>query len=171
MANSEAIRSELVEALQLDLVGPSNDHAFARELLPDAPSRRYLTGFLVPSDAPVEQRTDETADDEIDSAGDGDAIDDDAPPDRGAARKKFLPSSMGLSLLIDPEVPELEVTVCWGDYRFEGSTEETADGQHSKAEDVQAETTSESRDQSASESAAAPKRQRGYRRIPNEVTL
>jgi hypothetical protein len=171
MANSEAIRNELVEALQLDLVGPSNDHAFARELLPDAPSRWYLTGFLVPSDAPLEQRTDETSDDEIDSAGEGDATDDDAPPDRGAARKKFLPSSMGLSVLLDPEVRELEVTVCWGDYQFEGSAEETVDGQSAEAKDVQVEATSDSGNQSPTDRSQKPKRRRGYRRIPNEVKL
>src|SRR5215813_2870437 len=156
---SESVRSQLVEALQLDLVGPSNDHAFARELLPDAPSRWYLTGFLVPSDAPVEQRTDETADDEIDSAGEGDATDDDAPPDRGAARKKFLPSSMGLTVLVDPEVRELEVTICWGDYKFEGGKEETADGQNEEKTDGNVEATSESVNQSTGEEK--PKR-RGY---------
>ena len=43
--NSPAVRSELVEALKLDLVGPDNDHAFAHELLPDAPSRWYSLGL------------------------------------------------------------------------------------------------------------------------------
>ena len=37
--NSTSVRTELVEALNLDLVGPANHHAFAHELLPDAPSR------------------------------------------------------------------------------------------------------------------------------------
>ena len=39
MNNSPAIRSELVETLKLDLVSPDNNHAFAPERLPDAPSR------------------------------------------------------------------------------------------------------------------------------------
>ncbi|MEI6395276.1 MAG: hypothetical protein WCT12_29740, partial [Verrucomicrobiota bacterium] len=59
-ATSPAVRSELVGAVKLDLVGPDNDHAFAHELLPDAPSRWYLSGFLVPSEAPADQKTDET---------------------------------------------------------------------------------------------------------------
>src|SRR5215213_4897033 len=101
-ATSESIRRELVEALRLDLVGPRNDHAFARELLRESPTRWYLTGFLVPSGAPVEQRTDETANEEIDSAGEGEATDDATQPDRAAARKTFLPSSMGLSVLVGP---------------------------------------------------------------------
>ena len=54
--SSESVRRELVEALRLDLVGPDNDHAFARELLPEPPSRWYLTGFLVPAGASLERR-------------------------------------------------------------------------------------------------------------------
>ena len=53
MTSSE-IRSEVVQALGLDLVGPDNDHAFAHELLPEIPSHWYLTGFLVPRNAPEE---------------------------------------------------------------------------------------------------------------------
>ena len=52
------IRSEVVDALRLDLIGPDNDHAFAHELHPDSPSQWYLTGFLVPRNEPEEQRTD-----------------------------------------------------------------------------------------------------------------
>jgi len=39
---SEQIRARLVESLRLDLVGPTNDHAFATELLPASPRRWYL---------------------------------------------------------------------------------------------------------------------------------
>jgi len=55
---SEQVRSELVDALRIDLVGPGKDHAFARELLEQSPSIWYLTGFLVPSDASAGVRTD-----------------------------------------------------------------------------------------------------------------
>jgi hypothetical protein len=91
---SATIRSEIVEALRLDLVGPDNSHAFAHELLPDAPSRWYMCGFLVPSSAPTEQKSDETSADEIDSGDDTKGADDAAPPDRATARKSLLPSSM-----------------------------------------------------------------------------
>ena len=37
--NSVEVRTELIEALRLDLVGPDNRHAFANELLPESPSR------------------------------------------------------------------------------------------------------------------------------------
>ena len=78
--NSTEVRRELVDALTLDLVGPTNAHAFAAELLPESPSRWYLAGFLVPADAPIEQRADETAVDEIDSGADTDGVDDGAEP-------------------------------------------------------------------------------------------
>jgi hypothetical protein len=42
------VRTELVNALQLDLVGPGDDLGFSVEVLSQAPSRWYLTGFLVP---------------------------------------------------------------------------------------------------------------------------
>ena len=124
--NSPAVRSELVEALKLDLVGPDNDHAFAHELLPDAPSRWYLSGFLVPSEAPADQKTDETSTEEIDSGGDTGGTDDDTEPDRAAARKSILPSSMGLSVLVAPGVETLNATVAWGDYIYEGAENEPA---------------------------------------------
>ena len=79
---SQSVRGELVQALELDLVGPSNDHAFARELLSQSPSRWYLTGFLVPSEAPAEQKVDETATEEIDSGPDTEGTDDATNPDR-----------------------------------------------------------------------------------------
>jgi hypothetical protein len=116
---SDAVRGAIVEALQLDLIGPDNSHAFAKELLPDPPSRWYLTGFLVPVDAPEEQRTDATSADEIESGGDSEATDDAAPPDRGGARKSLLPSSMGLSVLVAPDVELLDAVVFWGDYIWE----------------------------------------------------
>src|ERR1044072_3480218 len=120
---SESVRSKLVEALQLDLVGPANDHAFAQELLPESPSRWYLTGFLVPSDAPLEQRIDETATEEIDSGGEGEGSDDAIEPDRGPARRSILPFLLGLSVLVPEESHSLDVTINWGDYVREGVDE------------------------------------------------
>ena len=41
------VRSQLVDALRLDLVGPDNGSDLEAEILPQAPFRWYLTGFLV----------------------------------------------------------------------------------------------------------------------------
>ena len=55
------VRSKLVDALGLDLIGPDRGSEHAAEVLPQAPSRWYLTGFLVPLDAAEVQQADETA--------------------------------------------------------------------------------------------------------------
>lgn len=66
--SSAQIRARLVEALRLDLVGPTNDHPFAGELLPESPRRWYLTGYLVPTTLPCESKSEDDAeDDPIDS--------------------------------------------------------------------------------------------------------
>ena len=111
-----SVRAELVQTLELDLVGPHNSHAFATELLPEPPHRWYLTGFLVPTSAPMEQKIDPEADDTVDS-GDAGGLDDGTPPDTGAAKHSILPSSMGLSVLVADGVESLEVVVTWGDYK------------------------------------------------------
>ena len=161
------VRGELVDALRLDLVGPDNNHAFAHELLPDAPSRWYLTGFLVPKNAPVEQRTDETSTEEIDAAGDTQGMDDASPPDRAAARRSFLPSSMGLSVLVAPGVDTLQAKIAWGDYAWEGG-DQTAEEPMVAEEDATAAIVAEP---SATEESGPPKPPRGYRRTPREETV
>jgi hypothetical protein len=82
-----------------------------KEILPQAPSRWYLTGFLVPTEADEEHRTDPTSSDELDQAAEPGGLDDDETPEKPAARRSFLPSSMGLSVLVSAETKELEATV------------------------------------------------------------
>ena len=111
------VRTRLVEALRLDLVGPDNGTDLEAELLPQAPSRWYLTGFLVPLEAGEEQRADETGEDDFAlTGGEAEANDDDAPPEPAAARRAFFPSSIGLSLLVPNSTRSLRAVVHWGDY-------------------------------------------------------
>ena len=50
MATSAQIRQQLVDALQLDLIGPGwDDMARRHEKLPQPPSIWYTTGVLVPN--------------------------------------------------------------------------------------------------------------------------
>jgi len=94
------VRGQLVEALRLDLVGPDNGSDLEAEVLTQAPSRWYLTGFLVPLEAGEAQKSDETAQDELDfEGGDSDAGDDDTIPETPAARRAFFPSSIGIEAL------------------------------------------------------------------------
>jgi hypothetical protein len=118
---SADVRNELVNALRLDLVGPApQDLGDPSERLDQAPSRWYLTGFLVPTTAPPEQaKVADAEDDELESAVEGGATDDDVPAEKGAVRERRLPSSVGLSLLLPAAATKLEAVVTWGDYRLE----------------------------------------------------
>ena len=114
---SAEVREAIVRALRLDLIGPWAGHALADERLRgwERPSNWYLTGFLVPRGAPVEQRGDADVDDEPEVA-ERAGLGDDSTEDRRAAKKGFFPSSMGLSFLASEGVDALEVLVRWGDY-------------------------------------------------------
>ncbi len=113
---SADVRVQLVRTLSLDLIGPDRGSPLLDEVLPQAPSRWYLTGFLVPVDADESQKTDVTAVEEVDSGGDDDTGDDSVIPEQAAARRASFPSSMGLSLLLPAGAKELTATVRWGDY-------------------------------------------------------
>ncbi|MCY2987320.1 MAG: hypothetical protein NTY19_05570 [Planctomycetota bacterium] len=116
--NPVEVRSQLVDALRLDLVGPDAVRSLGvpDEVLPQPPSRWYLTGFLVPLEAGVSQRAEETSVDEMDQAGERGGTDDDATPEPTPARLAFMPSSLGLSFLVRPETKRLEIIIRWGDY-------------------------------------------------------
>lgn len=118
---SQQIREKLVETVQLDLVGPSNDHDFAHEFLPQSPQRWYLNGYLVPQAAPEALR--KTKDEEItDEAATGSSGDDnDQPEPQGQV--SYLPSSMGLSVLVGPHVSKITAVLRWGDYVGENEGE------------------------------------------------
>ena len=96
------VRSQLVNALRLDLVGPDPTRKLGvpDEILPQSPSRWYLTGFLVPLDADDDQRAEETSVDEMDEAGDAKGADDGSAAEPAAARLAYMPSSNGLSVLV-----------------------------------------------------------------------
>jgi hypothetical protein len=97
---SREVRARLEEALRLDLVGPWPGSDHAAEELPEAPSHWYVTGFLVPNEAPTEQKEDPTADEQLDLGVESAAGDDDAVPEKPSARRGRLPSSIGIRVLV-----------------------------------------------------------------------
>ena len=125
-ASAKEVRAQLVATLRRDLIGPGPDDTdLARELLPMNPARWYLTGYLAPapdvsapdSAAPEEEGdplfgADEGADPETGKA----RAPDDAVADEPSARPRRVPSSLGLTVLLDAAVREVEVTLDWGDY-------------------------------------------------------
>lgn len=115
---SVEVRERLVETLELDLVGPWRNHDLGQEALPRRvrPSNWYLTGFLIPVDAPEEQATDADGDDDFDDVPESEGPGEESSDDRVAAKKAYFPSSMGLSTLVAETATSLTVRVCWGDY-------------------------------------------------------
>ena len=127
---AEQVRARLVDVLRRDLIGPGpQDLDIARERLKENPSRWYLTGYLAPApetaglplaeaaDALEEEGDpvfgeDEGADSETGRA----RAQDDGPADEPSSRPRRLPSSLGLTVLVDASVHEVEVTLTWGDY-------------------------------------------------------
>ncbi|MFQ4137392.1 DISARM system helicase DrmA [Nodosilinea sp. PGN35] len=118
MTTSADIRATLVDALNIDLVGPTpHDTDHAEEILRQAPSKWYLTGFLAPFGAPPDLRSDDDADDDLpEEVTTSDSSEDSKTPDKPAARKALFPSSMGLSCLLSGKTTTLEAQVTWGDY-------------------------------------------------------
>ena len=126
------VRDGLVQRLRRNLVGPTEpeDADLAAERLPagESPSRWYLTGFIAPSGEPtaagakpaatddVDYDEDEMILGETDGYGAGGAAGDRDEPDPPAARRRFLPSSIGLSVMLDPGVSTIDVVLDWGDY-------------------------------------------------------
>jgi hypothetical protein len=117
------VRAELVSALELDLIGPHPEHAYATEALPMAPSRWYLTGFLVPYEASEDQRSDPTSQEDLALGAGGDGADDDEPGEPASARRVYFPSSMGISVLVAPAEEQLRVIATWGDYEVTSAEE------------------------------------------------
>ena len=81
------------------------------------PSNWYLTGFLIPSDTPADQKDDDDDDDDFGGEVSEEAgLPEESSEERKAAKKGYFPSSMGLSFLASKEAEKLHITVRWGDY-------------------------------------------------------
>lgn len=132
MTSSVDIRARLVDLFRRDLIGPGpQDPDLAAERLNESPSRWYLTGFLAPADDPLGLEGEDGDDDpsaqeemeidveESDTEGAGGAAGDNEEPETPNTRRRFLPSSVGLTVLLSPDVKEIEARVSWGDYRTE----------------------------------------------------
>jgi hypothetical protein len=130
---SADVRERLIDALRLDLIGPEPGGEHADEVLPMPPSRWYLTGFLVPFEGGEAQRTDFAAQEEMDLAGDDDPAGvDGAAPEAASQRKAFLPSSIGVSVLVPGSAEAvIEVDIDWGDYtRIAGGDDDDDAGEN-----------------------------------------
>jgi Helicase conserved C-terminal domain len=130
MKTSLEVRTEIVEKFRRDLIGPGlQDADLSSERLNESPSRWYLAGFIAPAEDPLgldgdPENTDPSAQEEMeldveepDSA--NGAAADNEEPEAPTTRRRFLPSSVGLTVLLHPDVTEIEARISWGDYRTE----------------------------------------------------
>jgi hypothetical protein len=171
MTSSLQIRSALVETLELDLVGPRNDHPFAHELLPQSPQRWYLTGYLIPKSADEQSRS--AGDDELDLEAATGTSGDDNEEGEQQAQVSHLPSSMGLSVLVGPETGELSATIRWGDYTGEIEGEKGEEFDPAEVDQAHEEAMAKSEEELSLEEPPAGDAKkkwfrRGYRRDPRE---
>ncbi|MBD2428240.1 DISARM system helicase DrmA [Phormidium sp. FACHB-1136] len=120
---STEVRQNLLDALQIDLVGPDPASPYfgryKEELLSQAPSKWYLTGFLAPYGAALEVSLaleDDLGGEIENNFEKKEGIEDGANPEIAAARTVPFPSSIGLSFLLPNTVTTLTATITWGDY-------------------------------------------------------
>jgi hypothetical protein len=130
-ATATDVRARLVETLRRDLIGPGpQDSDLARERLKEKPSGWYVTGYLAPVPEPSGPSAEIAEEDDLFEEGDplvGDDVGadrdagparaaDDAPEDAPPVVRIRAPSSLGLTVLLDASIREVEVHLSWGDY-------------------------------------------------------
>ena len=107
------VRAALIHALQLDLIGPDPDGEHAEESLPgwERPSVWYLTGFLVPTGTPVAEKADDEEDDDFDGeVPERAGLPEESTEHGKRTKRRFFPSSMGLSFLVRAGADAIRVT-------------------------------------------------------------
>jgi|SRR5579872_80 len=131
MTSSVEVRAHIVDVFRRDLIGPGpKDSDLATERLNESPARWYLAGFLAPAEDPLgldggADKDDPSAQEEMEIEVEepdtevGGAAADNEEPEVPNARRRFLPSSVGLTVLLDPAVTAIEACISWGDYRTE----------------------------------------------------
>lgn len=129
----EGVRAELVKAMEADLIGPfvPDGHPGAgEEVLPLAPSRWYLTGFLAPQAGRMPDADDEDSEDGLE-AGTESKAEDAGNADPEPKRRQHFPASLGLSAFLPPGPTDgsehVEVTISWADYAPEEISEDRAE--------------------------------------------
>jgi hypothetical protein len=139
VTSSVEVRARIVELLRRDLIGPlpagvaQRDADLQHERLREQPSWWYLTGYLAPiedlgderlvSDAEIQEEAETEVGDLIEDEGEevvgSSAADDNQPPEMPVTRRRFAPSSIGLTVLVPGTVRAVTVVVTWGDYTTE----------------------------------------------------
>jgi hypothetical protein len=135
MPASDCVRSRLARLLRRDLVGPdvcADNADLAHELLTERPSRWYLTGFIAPEEGGSTASDADTVEqgvlgEDLEGEGEpepdpvlGSKSEDNGEPDPGAGGRRIQPTSLGLTVLLRPDVQDIEALITWG--RLPGGT-------------------------------------------------
>lgn len=125
------VRAQLLEALRADLIGPMDEE----EVLEQRPLHWYLTGFLVSQRAATEDRLDALAAEELAAEGgeEGEAGAEDGGDQSPRLQAAWLPSSMGLSVVVPEGCAALTVSASWGRYHRVEVVEEEGEGEERRA--------------------------------------
>jgi hypothetical protein len=162
VTTSAQVRTHLVEALQLDLIGPTpDDLEHAEEILTQPPTKWYLAGFLAPFGSSLDVRSDDTGNEELDQQPRSPLGEDNTTPERTAARRVPFASSMGLSFLIADQVLTLQAQISWGDYY---PIELDEDEPSAELEEIEETETTE-------EISQKSRKKIGWQRVPHLVNL
>lgn len=111
---SAEVRSRLMDAVELDLIGPSPGHPYVDEILPERPSNWYLSGFLAPSGVADGDEDDE---DEVGGNLVENEDQEQTQEERAPRRRQPFPSSFGVTVITPPNCKILTVMVAWGEYQ------------------------------------------------------
>lgn len=111
-----AVRQKIIDAMKMDLLGPSEEN----EILNENPRYAYLVGILAPQEEPGSEgvgASEQEADmdlpcdeDDTYSAGEDD---DNEPVSTG---RFHLPSTLGISFYLESSLPGFMIDVTWGEY-------------------------------------------------------
>ena len=96
--------------------------AIPAEVLPQSPSRWYSDRISRTSRCTSRAAQRRGGRRRLDSAGEPGGDDDSEPEPSAAAKQKYLPSSIGVSVLLPKEAKTLTVRVTWGDYKLKTDT-------------------------------------------------
>lgn len=114
------VRQRLFEALEADLIGPfvpDSHPQGGQEILPLAPSRWYLTGFLAPQGGRAPDPEDHDSNDDSLASGSESQAEDAGNDEPEPKRPVRFPASMGLSVFLPPgEGDAIDVDIWYADY-------------------------------------------------------
>lgn len=104
----ELLRDRLLSRVRTDLLGPGEE----KEILPEKPSDRYLTGILYCQDEPIPEEENERTPE----AADRDRSGGETSREEIGLHLGFRPSSMGLSFAVSGDTSSLNVEITAGRY-------------------------------------------------------